>query len=73
MSLYLDNKTKLFFLTFFAIKTHLLNVKGADACSQHVVICQYILCSYASLIDLISSATRVYFQDLSRNVSGEAR
>jgi len=67
-----DNKMKLLFLTFCVIKTHLLNVKGADACSQHVVLCQHILRSYASLIDLMSSATRAYFQDLSRNVSGEA-
>jgi hypothetical protein len=72
MSLYSDNKIKQLFLTFCVIKMHLLNVKGDDACSQRF-LCQYILCSYASLIDLMSSATRAYFQDLSRNVSGEAR
>ena len=57
ITLYSDNKIKLLFLIFYMIKMHLLYVKGVDACSQHDALCPYIMCSYALLIDQMSSAT----------------
>jgi hypothetical protein len=57
MSLYSDNKIKLLFLIIYKIKMHLLNVNVVGAGSQHIALCQYIMHSCASLIDLMSSAT----------------